>query len=117
MLIAPSDIGKFAAAVMMRPDDYSHREIDIGAEALTPGEITGALSRVAGREIVPVQIPRDEAEELGKSNMGISAQLFFNERSARMDLGALRKAFPEIAPVRFEEYLWENQAVVRESFS
>ena len=81
----------------------SHQEIEIGAEALTPREIAEALSRVAEREIVPVQIPTEEAEQLGRSKMGISTELFFNERSSRMDLGALRKAFPEIAPVRFEE--------------
>ena len=101
----------------MRPDVYTHRENDIGAEALTPGEITKALGKVAGRELVPVQIPKKEAEELAKSSMGIAAQLFFNERSARMDLKALREAFPEIKPVGFEQYLWENKDVVRKSFS
>ena len=117
MLVSPGDIGRFAAAVILRPDIYSHREIEIGAEALTPGEISQALSRVAGRDIVRVQIPRTEAEELGKSDMTISAQLFFNEKSARMDLGPLRTLFPEIRAKGFEEYLVDNREVVRESFS
>ena len=117
MLVSPGDIGRFAAAVILRPDVYSHREIDIGVEALTPGEITEVLSRVAGREIVPEQIPRAEAEELGKSDLRISAELFFNETNTKMDLGALRMLFPDIVTRGFEEYLLENKEIVRRSLS
>lgn len=47
----PSDVEKFAAAAITQPETYSHYEIDLGVESLTPGEISRELSRASGKGI------------------------------------------------------------------
>ncbi|KAJ5714330.1 uncharacterized protein N7483_011511 [Penicillium malachiteum] len=52
MLINPDDIGRIAASVLIAPNQFSHRAVDIGGEALTAQQIADAIFEVSGREIV-----------------------------------------------------------------
>ena len=116
MLIAPEHIGACAAAVFMAPEIYHGREIDIGAEALTPDEISAALTRVSGEKITPVQIPKEEVDRaVMGGNMTIVSQLFFNERSASIDTRKVKETFPGIDLRRFEDYLRSKEQTVRSS--
>jgi hypothetical protein len=116
MVISPDDLGRVAAETLIYPAKYSGLKIDVGSEALTPGEIVNALSKASGKKIWAVEIDRKESEEMAKSSHIINAQFFFNERSAEMDRKLLGERFPGIKFVGFEEFLERKKDLVASSF-
>ncbi|KAL3424010.1 NAD dependent epimerase [Phlyctema vagabunda] len=116
MLISPDDLGKVAAEILIYPAKYNQLKIDVGSEALTPGEIVKTLSKVSGKEIRAIEIDKKESQELAKSSHIINAQFFFNEKSANMDRQLLRDRFPKIVFEGFEEFLERKKDLVVTSF-
>jgi uncharacterized protein YbjT (DUF2867 family) len=77
MLIAPDDIGGFAAVALVEPGRFSHRAVDIEGEFLTAEQIASAISEVSRCEIAVDHILRNLAENLVHSKSQIAAQLWF----------------------------------------
>ncbi|RYP09746.1 hypothetical protein DL764_001081 [Monosporascus ibericus] len=116
MLIDPDDIGRFAAAALTQPARFHGQEIDLGAEALTPPEIAMELTRASGRNVKAEYIPQHKVKELIPQSHIISAQTFFNERSAQIDALALEKRWG-LTLTKFAEFLDSHQNDVKKSFT
>ncbi|KAL3476118.1 NAD(P)-binding protein [Aspergillus californicus] len=115
MLIDPDDIGRYAAAAITHPEQFSHRAIDIRGEALTAQEIATALSEASGRDISVEYIPREAAEKIAKTNLQTDVQLWFFEKQDKFDPGGLERefAFPFQS---FSGYLAAHRDLVGETF-
>ena len=61
-LVAVQDIGTFAAAAFLRPDEFIDQAIDLAGDELTMPEVAGHLSRAMGRTVKFQPIPDDQAE-------------------------------------------------------
>ena len=120
MLIAPETIGACAAVAFLNPERFAGRELDIGAEALTPLEILEALAKVGGVEQLGYErLPAEEVKRrIDAGDMSLASQGFFNQRSSDVDIVAAKKLFePEgVKFVGFEKYLSERDGVVKASF-
>lgn len=116
MLISPDDVGRFAAAALTQPDRFHGHEINLGAEALTPPQITAALAAASGRNVEAQYIPRHEVEKLIPESHIIAAQTYFNERSAQMDAVALQELWG-IKLTSFKQFLELHRKDVEKSFA
>lgn len=115
MLISPEDVGRFAAAALVRPEEFRHREIDLGSEALTPPQIAAALAHAVGKPVRAEYMPDEEIRRLIPQSHVIAAQTYFNERSAMIDTDILRGRWG-IKSRTFEEFLNAHQEDVDESY-
>lgn len=77
-VLDPGDVRKFAVAAIAELERYSHHEIDLAVESLTPAQIARGLSKANGKDI-KVELYSDEVSALLKVNPMIGAQLWANE--------------------------------------
>lgn len=133
LMLDPEDIGACAVAVFLdsaaaaavagnvdsgggkKKKRYAQRTIDIGADRPTAVEIAEALSRVSGpdHQVRYVRMPQQDIDEKKTTHMGIAAQTFWNERSARVDPEDVRKDFPDVNFSSFEQFVRRNADVVK----
>lgn len=93
-MIAPEDIGVFAADAFDAPADHIGRGIEIAGDELTGAQMAEVFARAAGRPVrfhsQPIAQVREFSEEL--------AAMFewFNTVGFRADLAGLRKQHPDL---------------------
>jgi uncharacterized protein YbjT (DUF2867 family) len=104
--IAVTDIGEFVAALVDRREAVFGQRFDIAGDELSGEEMAGILSRVSGREIhyegFPAEALRAESED--------SALVWewFDRVGFAVDIGGLRRDFPEVHWHRFEDWARER---------
>lgn len=100
--VAVSDIGAFAAALVERREAVFGKRYDIAGDELSGSESAAVVSRASGREIryegFPADYLRADSEDMALmfewiDKVGYSA-----------DLAALRRDFPEVPWLRFEDW-------------
>ncbi|WP_067548017.1 NmrA/HSCARG family protein [Nocardia crassostreae] len=94
-LIAIADIGRFAALVFDRPDEFLGRAVQLAGDILTPPQIAAKLADAAGLTPRTVQIPLEAIRAFDEQVAKMFA--FFNTHPhAEIDLAGLRAALPEL---------------------
>ncbi|SUA79277.1 NAD(P)H azoreductase [Nocardia otitidiscaviarum] len=94
-LIAIADIGRFAAVVFDRPEEFIGRTIELAGDVLTPPQIAEKLARTAGLRPRTVQIPIEQIQAFDEQVAKMFA--FFNTHPhADIDLDGLRAAHPDL---------------------
>ncbi|OOF91616.1 hypothetical protein ASPCADRAFT_134160 [Aspergillus carbonarius ITEM 5010] len=110
VVVDPDDVGRFAAAVVLDPGRFHTREIDLGGEVLTPGEIARELSLVSGRDIKLELMEKGEVERSAVVDPRVWAQLWTNEVGSQVDLEELAKY--GIRMTGFARYLEKHRDAV-----
>ncbi len=100
--IALESIGGFAALVIERRESFLGRRIDIASDDLTGKQAAEILTRVSGRTIEYVELP---LAELRKSNEDFGKMFeWFDRVGYSVDIGALRRDYPEVTWPTFEHW-------------
>ncbi|RVX74967.1 hypothetical protein B0A52_01244 [Exophiala mesophila] len=108
------DVGKFAAAALLKPSEFSGHEIALGSENLTARDIAEIISRVSG---IPIKLHRRTPEEKEASKNTEFFQGFegiANRFPRKVDVSALEKKYG-IKMTTFEEYMEKNKELLLDS--
>ena len=87
-LVAVQDIGTFAAAAFLRPDEFIGQAIDLAGDELTMPEVAGHLSRAMGRTVEFQVIPDDQSEAVVGQDFAFMFR-WFNEVGYNADISGL----------------------------
>lgn len=98
--LARTDLGAFAAEVMLDPAPYVGRRIELAGDAPTPEHMAASLSKSSGREVRHVQMP---LAAVGNPDMH-AMWAFLNGPGYRVDIPALHEAHPEIPWTSFADW-------------
>ncbi|KAI1336009.1 NmrA family protein [Xylariaceae sp. FL0016] len=109
------DIGAYAAAALLDPARFAGREIKLGNEVLTAGQVRDIMARVSGRAIQVRELGDGEAEEARKTASGIKFQLFANLRPPVAGVGEQVAAEFGIPFTSLETYFQREKARLLES--
>ncbi|MGW2183937.1 NmrA/HSCARG family protein [Streptomyces sp. NPDC001732] len=98
--LARTDLGAFAAEVLLNPASYVGRRIELASDAPTPTEMAATLGATLGREVRHEQVPLPAI-----SNPDMHAMwTFLNGPGYRVDIPALHAAHPEVHWTRFADW-------------
>jgi uncharacterized protein YbjT (DUF2867 family) len=93
-MIAPEDIGLFAADAFDNPDRYLGRELEIASDELTGPQMAGVFERVSG---IPTRFHEQDLEQLRQFSEEMAVMFdWLNEAGYRADIPALRALHPEL---------------------
>ncbi|MER7141158.1 NmrA/HSCARG family protein [Streptomyces sp. NPDC013082] len=98
--LARTDLGAFAAEVMLNPAPYVGQRIELASEAPTPEHMAASLSKALGQEVHHVRTP---LAAVGNPDMH-AMWTFLNGPGYRVDIPALHDAHPEIPWTSFEDW-------------
>lgn len=100
--IAVEDIGKFAALVIARRDEFLGKRIDLASDEVTGTEVAALLTKLANRPINYVAVP---LEDVRKQNADFAAMYdWFNRVGYSADIKGLRASYPEVGWHRVSEW-------------
>jgi uncharacterized protein YbjT (DUF2867 family) len=105
-LISAADIGRFAALVVDRHDEFIGRRVDIASDELTGEQLAGELARATGRPVEFEPVPLEQAR--GYSEDLRTMFRWFNEVGLDVDIPHLRDAYPEVGWQRFAQWAAEQ---------
>ncbi|HLL54240.1 MAG TPA: NmrA/HSCARG family protein [Myxococcaceae bacterium] len=100
--IAVDDVGAFSVAVIDRRESMFGKRFDIASDELSGNQLVEIVSRVTGKKLSYVQLPREVIAKMGED----FARMFdwFESHGYSADLAGLRRDFPEVRWHRFEEW-------------
>ncbi|MET9595671.1 NmrA/HSCARG family protein [Streptomyces sp. NPDC006516] len=98
--LARTDLGAFAAEVMLNPAPYVGRRIELAGDAPTPEHMAASLSKALGREVRHV---RTALAAVGNPDMHAMWE-FLNGPGYRVDISALHDAHPEVQWTSFADW-------------
>ncbi|MEV6162616.1 NmrA/HSCARG family protein [Streptomyces sp. NPDC052052] len=98
--LARTDLGAFAAEVLLNPASYVGQRIELASDAPTPTEMAAALGATLGREVRHEQVP---LTAIGNPDMH-AMWTFLNGPGYRVDIPALHAAHPEVRWTRFADW-------------
>ena len=98
--LARADLGAFNAKVLLDPEPYVGRRIELAGDAVTPQRMAEVFSEVLGK---PVRHEQTPLESIGNPDMHAMWR-FLNGPGYRVDVDALRTANPDIAWTSFFDW-------------
>lgn len=104
-MIAPQDIGKFAALAFAHPETFLGKAIEIAGDALTPLEIAEHIERTTGKPTHFVELPLEQLRSMDAETATMYA--WFNQSGYQADLPALQKVHPAL--LTFEAWLLDTR--------
>jgi uncharacterized protein YbjT (DUF2867 family) len=97
--IAIADLAAVAATVIEQRDAFAGERIELAADAITGAQAAAALSRVAGREFVFHEVPRESLPD------GLRMLFDWLDRVGHdVDIPATRRRFPAVRWHSFERW-------------
>jgi len=90
-MIAADDIGAFARAALIQPEQFDHCNIDLAAEALTMSEVARMLSAALHKRVVAEHVSPKEARAAGVFAGWTRTQEWINEVGYRANIPSLAK--------------------------
>ncbi len=102
-VIAVEDIGKFAAFVIERREQFLGKSIDIAGDELSGEETAAILSRALNRQIECKEQPPEAIAQMGPDFAKMIK--WTSEVGYHVNIGQLRKDYPEIGWVSFEDWV------------
>ncbi|HJU05233.1 MAG TPA: NmrA family NAD(P)-binding protein, partial [Nitrospiraceae bacterium] len=91
-MVAVHDLGEFAAAAFLRPEEFIGRTIELAGDELTMPEVAEDLSRTMGRPVAFRQLGDDEAEKAYGPDMARMYR-WMNDTGFAVDIAALRERY------------------------
>lgn len=108
------DVGKFAAAALLKPSEFSGHEIAIAADNLSAGDVAEIISRVSGIKIKVYRRTPEEKEATKNTEFFQVFEGLANRLPQRTDVVALEKKYG-IKMTTFEEYMEKNKEKLLDS--
>jgi len=100
--VALRDLGRFTALVIENRDRFFGKRLDVASDERTGAEVVEILSRVTGRKIEYIQTP---IEQVRASSEDTAAMLeWFDRVGYSVDIPALRRDYPEVGWLTFEQW-------------
>ena len=100
--ISVRDIGRFAALMLERRDEFKGRRVNVAGDSLTGQAYADALASATGRSIGYAEVPIDQIKKMSE-DMGIMYD-WFNREGYSADIDGLRSRYPEVGWERFDEW-------------
>jgi uncharacterized protein YbjT (DUF2867 family) len=98
--LARTDLGAFAAGVLLNPTPYAGQRINLASDANTPAQMAATLSATLGTEVRHEYIPLEQVD-----NYDVRAVwAFLDGPGYTVDIPALHAAHPEIAWTSFADW-------------
>ncbi len=100
--IAVENIGAFTTLVLENRDRFLGKRINIASDELPVRQYAEGISRVSGRRIQYLETPLEEVRKSSED----SARMYdwFNRVGYSADIEGLRREYPEVGWLRFEEW-------------
>jgi uncharacterized protein YbjT (DUF2867 family) len=98
--LARSDLGAFVAKVLSSPKSYVGQRVELASDAVTPAQMTEALSAAVGR---PMRFEQTPLESIRSPDMRAMWR-FLNGPGYGVDIRALHGANPDIGWTSFAEW-------------
>jgi len=114
-LIDTNDIASLAVAAFKDPSRFHEKEIPLAGDALTAGEILAVLGRAAGKELKYVALADEEVAAQKDRNIAVMASLVSRSMVGLVSVEECRSTLG-IAFKTFEEFVWEREDLVRETY-
>jgi uncharacterized protein YbjT (DUF2867 family) len=100
-MIAPDDIGAFAALAFARPQEFVGKVLEIAGDSLTMPQVAAAFTQVSGQPVRFVEQPLEQVRSFNREMGDMMA--WFNDHGYAADIPALRKLHPGL--LTFESWL------------
>lgn len=88
-LIAGEDIGRFACAAFLDPEDFNRETIELAAETMTVGEIADTLAKTLDTDVRANSVGPNEALAAGQPAKWVRSQEWINEVGYNIDTSLL----------------------------
>ncbi|MEV6133338.1 NmrA/HSCARG family protein [Streptomyces violaceusniger] len=93
-MIAPEDIGLFAADAFDNPEEYIGSQLELASEELTGPQLAEVFEKVSG---IPTRFEEQDLDRLRQAGSEMGAMFaWFNDHGYRADIPALRAQHPEL---------------------
>jgi uncharacterized protein YbjT (DUF2867 family) len=100
--VALADLGRLVAALLDRRDELLGARLEVAGDQPTPAQMADALAAAGGR---PVAYRRLDLEQVAARSADIAAMYgFLATTGYDVDLGALRRRFPEVGWTSFADW-------------
>jgi uncharacterized protein YbjT (DUF2867 family) len=103
-MISVDDIGAYAAAAFMNPDQYMGRVIELAGDELSNEQIAITMSRVLGLKLKFKKLPLLVARLMMDREMYLMFK-WFNEKGFSADMGKTQLQFPSVIPTTLDKWL------------
>jgi uncharacterized protein YbjT (DUF2867 family) len=114
--IALENIAQFTALVLENRDRFVGKRFNIASDELAVKQYAEVISRASGRTIEYVEVPMEKVREMSE-DMALMYE-WFNQVGYSVDIDALRREYPSVNWLRFEEWAGrQNWGVLREAAS
>jgi uncharacterized protein YbjT (DUF2867 family) len=100
--ITVEEIGAFGALVIERREAFLGKRIDLASNELTGEQVAATFSRVTGKPFQYVEVPLAQMRAQSE-DMAIMFE-WFDKKGYTTDLAALRRDYPEVGWVTFEDW-------------
>ena len=100
--VAVQDIASFTVLVLERRNEFLGKRVDIASDELTGAQTAEILSRVSRRKIEYMELPSEQAGAMGEDFAKMMT--WFDRVGYSADIPALRRAYPEVGWLTFEEW-------------
>ena len=101
-MIAAADLATFTARVVEEPATFNGRRINLASDDISPNEVNGILSRVAGRTLSFQAIP---VAAVRAQNADFAAMFeWFDKVGYSADIAGLRRDYPSVGWHTFESW-------------
>jgi len=105
-MVAVENIGQFAALAIDKRDPFLCKRVDIASDDLTGADVVTTLNEVTGKSLGYVEVPLDAMRR--QSEEMAAMYEWFDKVGYDVDLGALRKTYPEVGWKRFADWAREQ---------
>lgn len=114
-LIAAADVGALARAAFAAPTTFSHKNIDLAAEALTMDEVAATLAQVLGKPVSARSVNPAQAIEAGLFHGWVRSQEWTNAVGYRADIARLNAMLGAegLALTPFAQWVERHQGRIR----
>lgn len=103
--LARTDLGRFAAAVLLAPEEFTGQRIELASDAPTPTQMATALGAVLGRTVRHDEVPLSAIESADM----LAMWEFLRGKGYRVDIPALHARHPGLVWTSFAD--WAAQTI------
>lgn len=114
-MVDPNDIGKFAAAAVMEPARFNHKEIEIASQMMGLEEVMQDLSRATTQTLRVSFLSEEKVDRQVRQNPFLAAQVVMRDMSQFVDMDEVRAWNIELGS--FAQFLEREKERVSQTYS
>lgn len=111
--ISVLDVGLFAAHVLEQRGRFLGRRVELAADELTGNDVAQILGSAIGRSVAYRELPLERVRAVSRGRAAMYAWL--DRVGFEVNVAALRRDFPALSWLRFEDWAWRQGLSLPES--